>query len=151
MSASDLDRVRLRYDEALMETYRFYEDLEEMAAYLTLEQDRLDLELADREHSNDDLKARLEENNRQLSETTAQMHLLLDRIKALLHEKRQSTADVLASRQILNLSDHMGDFLDWSEEVSSDIRSRVEALKSEAKISSEISGIRINSRKSKEA
>lgn len=148
MSASDLDQLRQRYDEALMETYRFYEDLEEMAAYLTLEQDRLNLELADREQSDDDLKARLEETNRQLSETTAQMHLLLDRIKALLHEKRQSTADVLASRQILNLSDHMGDFLDWSEEVSSDIRSRVEALKSEAKISSEISGIRINTRKS---
>jgi methyl-accepting chemotaxis protein len=148
MPASELDQVRRRYDEALMETYRFYEDLEEMAAYLTLEQDRLNRELTDRDHSDDDLKARLEETNRQLSETTAQMHLLLDRIKALLHEKRQSTADVLASRQILNLSDHMGDFLDWSEEVSSDIRSRVESLKSEAKISSEISGIRINSRKS---
>jgi methyl-accepting chemotaxis protein len=148
MSASDLDQVRRRYDEALMETYRFYEDLEEMAAYLTLEQDRLDAELADRDQSDDDLKARLEETNRQLSETTSQMHLLLDRIKALLHEKRQSTADVLASRQMLNLSDHMGDFLDWSEEISSDIRSRVEALKSEAKISSEISGIRINTRKS---
>ena len=148
MSRSDLDQVRRRYDEALMETYRFYEDLEDMAAYLTLEQNRLDAESGDRDESDDDLKARLEETNRQLSETTCQMHLLLDRIKALLHEKRQSTADVLASRQILELSDHMGDFLDWSEEVSSDIRSRVEALKSQAKISSEISGIRINSRKS---
>ena len=148
MSRSDLDQVRRRYDEALMETYRFYEDLEDMAAYLTLEQNRLDAESGDRDQSDDDLKARLEETNRQLSETTCQMHLLLDRIKALLHEKRQSTADVLASRQILELSDHMGDFLDWSEEVSSDIRSRVEALKSQAKISSEISGIRINSRKS---
>ena len=148
MSRSDLDQVRRRYDEALMETYRFYEDLEDMAAYLPLEQNRLDAESGDRDQSDDDLKARLEETNRQLSETTCQMHLLLDRIKALLHEKRQSTADVLASRQILELSDHMGDFLDWSEEVSSDIRSRVEALKSQAKISSEISGIRINSRKS---
>ena len=141
-------RYDVSTDEALMETYRFYEELEEMAAYLTLEQNRLDAELGDREQSDDDLKARLEETNRQLSETICQMGLLLDRIKALLHEKRQSTADVLASRQILNLSDHMGDFLDWSEEISSDIRSRVEALKPEARISSEISGIRINSRKS---
>jgi len=148
MSGSELDQVRRQYDEALLETYRFYEELEDIAAYLTLERDRLDMELGGRDQSDDDLKARLEETNRQLSETTCQMHLLLDRIKTLLHEKRQSTADVLASRQILNLNDHMGDFLDWSEEISSNIRSRVEALKSEAKISSEISGIRISSRKS---
>ncbi len=148
MSGSELDQVRIRYDEALRETYGFYEKLEEMAAYLTLEQSRLEMALNEKDQADDDLNLRLEQNNRQLSETIEQMMLLLDRIKALLHEKRQSTADVLASRHILNLSDHMGDFLDWSEEMSSEIRSRVEALKSEAKISSEISGIRINKTKS---
>ena len=126
MSANDLDQVRRQYDEALMETFRFYEDLEDMAAYLTLDQRRLEMALADKDGSDDELKARFEENSRQLSETIRQMHVLLDRIKMLLHEKRQSTADVLASRQILSLNDHMGDFLDWSEEMSSDIRIWVE-------------------------
>lgn len=147
MENSDLEPVRRQYDDAIVETYRFYEDLEDMAAYLMLERNRLEGELRSEAPPESDDKVRLEETARRLSETAQRMNVLLDRIEMLLHEKRQATADVLASRQILKISDHLGDFLDWSEDLSSDIRSRVEALKSEARICSEISGIRIDNRK----
>ena len=148
MSNSELEHVRRQYDAAIVETYRFYEDLEDMAAYLMLERNRLEVESEDEDPLDSDETARLDETSKRLSETAQRMNDLLDRIELLLHEKRQATADVLASRQILKISDHLGDFLDWSEDLSSDIKSRVEALKSEARISSEISGIRIDNRKS---
>ena len=148
MANSDLEQVRRQYDAAIVETYRFYEDLEDMAAYLMLERNLLQTELKDGDTLDSEEKVHLEETSKRLAETAQRMNDLLDRIELLLHEKRQATADVLASRQILKISDHLGDFLDWSEDLSADIRSRVDALKSEARISSEISDIRIDNRKS---
>ena len=148
MANSDLEQVRRQYDAAIVETYRFYEDLEDMAAYLMLERNRLQTELKDGDTLDSEEKVHLEETSKRLADTAQRMNDLLDRIELLLHEKRQATADVLASRQILKISDHLGDFLDWSEDLSADIRSRVDALKSEARISSEISDIRIDNRKS---
>jgi hypothetical protein len=138
----DPNWVRSRYDEAIREAHLIYQDVEDIAAYLILERDRLK-SLIEVDEDPKLLKA-IEEKSHLLDQAKGKMHFLLNKLHDLVIEKQGYTAELLASGRLVELGGKLGDFMEWVEGMSQDIGRHVDEIKADAKVRSEISQVRVD-------
>jgi len=115
-----------------------YCDTEEIAAYAALEVWRLQnlsCASADEERERSE---RLAEKEEILSVTKENLNFILDKIRGLARERDKFISDIYMSHGIVDLQEKLSDLTPWIEDLSTEIQSRAEAAKLNAKITSEI-------------
>jgi len=130
--------IRSSYKEAIDAAYRVYCDTEEIAAYAALEVWRLQnlsCASADEERERSE---RLAEKEEILSVTKENLNFILDKIRGLARERDKFISDIYMSHGIVDLQEKLSDLTPWIEDLSTEIQSRAEAAKLNAKITSEI-------------
>jgi len=130
--------IRSSYKEAIDAVYRVYCDTEEIAAYAALEVWRLQnlsCASADEERERSE---RLAEKEEILSVTKENLNFILDKIRGLARERDKFISDIYMSHGIVDLQEKLSDLTPWIEDLSTEIQSRAEAAKLNAKITSEI-------------
>jgi len=130
--------IRSAYKEAIDAAYRVYCDTEEIAAYAALEVWRLQnlsCVSADEER---ECSERLAEKQEILNTTKENLNFILDKIRDLARERDKFISDIYMSHGIIDLQEKLSDLTPWIEDLSTEIQSRADAAKLNAKITSEI-------------
>ncbi len=130
--------IRSRYKEAIDAAYGVYCDTEEIGAYAALEVWRLQnlsCASADEERERDE---RVAEKKGILAGIKENLNFILDKIRDLARERDAVISDIYMSHGIIDLQEKLADLTPWIEDLSAEIRSRADAAKLNAKVTSEI-------------
>jgi uncharacterized coiled-coil protein SlyX len=130
--------IRSCYKEAIDAAYRVYCDTEEIAAYAALEIWRLHNLSCTSSEEERECSERIAEKQEILNTTKENLNFILDKIRDLARGRDKFISDIYMSHGIIDLEEKLADLTPWIEELSTEIRSRADAAKLHAKITSEI-------------
>jgi hypothetical protein len=131
--------IRSHYNEAIKETCAIYHESEEVAAYLCLEVFRLENLKCPSQSEETDRLERISEKTEMLSRTKDTMRFILDKLHELARDRDKFVSDIYTSTKIIDLESKLSDLTPWFKELLTEVQSRADAAKVEAKITSEFS------------
>jgi len=137
--------IRSHYNEAIAEAYKVYYESEEIAAYLVLEIFRLQNLKCESESEEEDRSERLSEKTGILARTKQTMRFILDRLHELARDRDKFVSDIYTSTRIVDLESKLSNLTPWLEDLLTEVESRAEAAKLNARVTSEIARTRYTS------
>jgi len=137
--------IRSHYNEAIAEAYKVYYESEEIAAYLVLEIFRLQNLKCESESEEKDRSERLSEKTGILARTKQTMRFILDRLHELARDRDKFVSDIYTSTRIVDLESKLSNLTPWLEDLLTEVESRAEAAKLNARVTSEIARTRYTS------
>jgi hypothetical protein len=134
--------IRSHYNEAIKATRTIYHESEEVAAYLCLEIFRLENLKCSSQSEETERLERMSEKTEMLSRTKDTMRFILDKLHELARDRDKFVSDIYTSTKIVDLESKLSDLTPWFKELLTEVQSRADAAKVEAKITSEFSKAR---------
>jgi hypothetical protein len=134
--------IRSHYNDAIEGTRTIYQESEEVAAYLCLEIFRLENLKCSSQSEETERLERISEKAEMLSRTKETMRFILDKLHELARDRDKFVSDIYTSTKIIDLESKLRDLTPWLEDLLTEVKSRAETAKVDAKIKSEFSKAR---------
>ncbi|MGB6063726.1 MAG: hypothetical protein WBG50_02895 [Desulfomonilaceae bacterium] len=134
--------IRFHYNQALEEACKLYYESEEVAAHLSLEIFRLENLKSTSEPEERERLERLSEKEGVFSRTKETLRFILDKLHELARDRDRFVSDIYTSTQIIDVESELDNLTPWLQDLWTEVGSRADTAKLDAKIASEISRVK---------